>query len=312
MKFAIASVVAASAIAGVAATVGDEVPKAMPVLNVMLEEPLYGYADAMRAAQYKASEAKLAALKGMSDSTRAATANLIRANSAKLEKASHMASFMKQAKEAASVLNSPAMDAEAVKRIEAQLSHDCGEPCLKFFEQLKVKMLGKDPKAWQGDLVAMMQDQYQKVQAVYKDELATSKLAATFLKHKAHMQAKFNLVDVPCKGEMCALVEVVANKCNYGRVASLATYNAVNLALHVFSVVINALCGGMHVGPVSVLIIDKIPFVGALLCKFPYAAFSGLQRMSTQVWQSGVTGSTKMCNMIGDFRVAAPQPSAKK
>jgi len=303
-KFAIAT-----AIAGVAATVGDEVPKAMPVVNIMLEEPLYGYADAMRASQYKASEAKLAALKGMSDATRAATANLIRANAAKLDKASHMASFLAKAEEAHSVLSSPAMDAEAVERIETQLAADCGEACLKFFDQLKLKMMGKDPKAWQPDLVSMMQGEYKKVQGVYKDQLATSKLAATFLKHRAHSKAKFNLVDVPCAGEMCALVEVVANKCNYGRVAALATYNAVNLALHVFSVVINALCGCFHVGPASMCVIDKIPLIGAIACKYPYSAFLGLQRMNGQIWQSGIMGSTKMCQMIGDMRVASPAPN---
>jgi hypothetical protein len=312
----IAAALATSAATGAFAIVGDVVPHPLPVVNIDLEEPLYGYADAMRAESYKAAEAKLAALKGMSDSTRGSVANLIRANAAKLEKASHMASMLRTHPNMPEG-GMPAMDQQAVQRIEAQLSQDCGEPCLKFFDQLKTKLVGKDQKAWQSDLVEMMQGEYKKVQNVYKDQLETSRLAASFVKKmgksgKSLLSKAYPLIDTPCSGDMCGLVEVVANKCNYGRVAAMATYNAVNLAVHVFGVVINVLCACIHLGPASDCILapkamgGQGPFPLAAICTYPYTAYSGLWKANTQIWESGILGSTKMCTMIGDWRVASP------
>lgn len=295
-KFAIAT-----AIAGVAATVGDEVPKAMPVINVMLEEPLYGYADAMRASQYKASEAKLAALKGMMDSTKASTANMIRASSAQAAKAASMGSFLTNPENR--VFDK--LDDASIKVIETTLNQDCGEPCIKFFRQLTKKMEGKDSKDWQTSLVGMMQGEYQKVQNVYKSEIETSKLAKTFLKHKA----KFNIADVPCgDGVSCKLAELVANKCEFGRIATMATYQAVNLAVHVFAIVINTLCLCIHVASEGVCVLANKPFPIPAICDFPYDVFVGLDKASKQIWESGIKGTTKMCKMIGDFRVADPLP----
>jgi len=281
----------AFAVAGVTAIVGDEVPNPTPVVNVLVEEPAFGYSDAVKAASYQAREAKLAQLQSMAGASFGGAAARVRANAAKLSK---MSSYLKE--------NAPKLDAEAVRTIEQQLSGDCGESCVKFFHEFVRKMEGKDSANWQPALVDMMKTEYKRVNNQYKENLQTSRLAQSFVKKN---KAKFNLVDVPCADTAsCKLVEVIANKCEYGRVATMATYNAVNLAVHVFSVVINVLCGCVHVGPMSRCILAN-KGLPAPICDFPYSTYVGLFKANQQIWESGVKGTTKACSTIGDFRVAS-------
>lgn len=276
---------------GAQAIVGDEVPNPPAVLNVLLEEPSYGYAEAVRAGHYKANEAKLAALQTMAGAAKGSIANLIRANSAKFSKASYLQE------------QQPQLDSSAIQQIEAKLAQDCGKSCTDFFHQYLSKMEGKSSKDWSPALVDMMTNEYNRVQSMYKQNLETTKLAQSFVKSKA----KFNLVDVPCgDATSCKLVEVIANKCDYARVGTLATYNAVNLAAHVFAVVMNVLCGCIHVGPISHCIVPNTSL--APICEFPSQTYEAMMKASRQTWESGVKGTTKACNMIGDFRVAAPLP----
>ena len=62
-----------------------------------------------------------------------------------------------------------------------------------------------------------------------------------------HNKLSWTPFDTPCPNDAaCKALEIASSKCNYGRLANLATYNAVNLAVHVFGVMTNALCGCIH------------------------------------------------------------------
>lgn len=279
---------------GAHATVGDEIPYPPAVINVHIEEPSYGYSDAIRTSTYQENEAKLASLEAMESAQAAGVSNMLRGKSFLAEPQNKL------------------LDPATQNELETKLMKDCGKPCVDFFHQIVEastkfdSRTGKVNNKWEDTLVSLMQKEYTKVSDLYKDSLETSRLAS-FVQKRNKMKSRFNPVDSPCADEAsCKAVEAVANKCNYARVGAIATYQSLNLAVHVFSVVINVLCGCVHAGnlPTSVCFLNGV----APVCNFPYPVFQGLFKASTQVWNTGVKETTKACNMIGDFRVAAPLP----
>merc|ERR1712216_712651 len=66
--------------------------------------------------------------------------------------------------------------------------------------------------------------------------------------------------------EDCKLKEAAANRCNFGRVAMMQAYQAVNVGAHVMGVLVSSLCGCRHEQSQTVCALATIPPT----CIFPY------------------------------------------
>jgi hypothetical protein len=195
-------------------------------------------------------------------------------------------------------------DAKTNAELSQQLRKDCGQQCVDMFDsfvQTAQSMPSKDgskPK-WTDALKTLMEGEYEKTLAFYHDDLAGSVSSTSFVQD--HNKLTWTPFDTPCAGTgTCKAAEIMSSKCNYGRLATLATYQAVNLAVHVFGVLTNALCGCVHAGPASFCVLGSFqPTCGAIS-----PLYGKLYGMSTQVWESA-KGATKRCKMFGDFRISS-------
>ena len=108
------------------------------------------------------------------------------------------------------------------------------------------------------------------------------------------------VADTACSSSVaCAIKELAANKCSYGREAMQATYNAVNLATHVMGVLVSTLCGCVHVASQSQCVLGTIPYT----CVYPYNVYSKMFSASGQLWES-TKAATKSCIIHGDPVIA--------
>merc|ERR1712062_634238 len=112
-------------------------------------------------------------------------------------------------------------------------------------------------------------------------------------RHQLTVPLVGRLTDTACQGEAsCALASLVANKCNYGRQALQSTYNGLNVAAHVLSVLISVLCGCVAVGGKATCMLATVPET----CIFPYAVYSKVFSGSVPLWEA-IKASTKSCQV---------------
>ena len=105
--------------------------------------------------------------------------------------------------------------------------------------------------------------------------------------------------DVPCTSDtFCNILELVANKCNYGRLGIEAVYEIVNLVAHVLSIVENILCLCLHVTTIDMCFAPMIPFVNTV-CNYPYEVYSQIFAATGKIWEVQKK-MTKMCIVHGD------------
>ena len=96
--------------------------------------------------------------------------------------------------------------------------------------------------------------------------------------------------DTACGSDaFCGMQGLLANKCNYARVALQEAYGAVNVGAHVMGVLINTLCGCAHVYSQSMCVLAAVPPI----CVYPYSVYSKMFSASTQLWES-VKASTRV------------------
>merc|ERR1712119_156945 len=122
---------------------------------------------------------------------------------------------------------------------------------------------------------------------------------SSFLAHKARMGA-WNPLDTPCSDEKsCQLMSLGANKCNFGRIATLATYSAVNIATHIYAAIQTVLCGCIHVGRAGFCLLSTQFF-----CNLPHSMYLKLKGQSESIWES-VVSRTKACRMSGHALISS-------
>ena len=244
---------------------GDAVPRNPSVLNVAIEVPTFSDA-AVQSTQLSANAAQLRALGDLESQTAAEVAGYT-ARSRK--------SFLEE---------SPAVLGD----IEKALLADCGDECVKLWDHMKAAHSGADLPSLVKNIV---QAEMQKA----------TQLAQQLQTQTSFLEASWSPVNAPCgDAKSCGLVEGVANTCSYGRVATLAAYQGVNLAVHVLGVVTKVVCGCLDVWRVSVCMLGPV----LPPCNPIFDLYAQLLSASSQVYE-GVKGMTDKCKVIGDVRAIA-------
>ena len=99
------------------------------------------------------------------------------------------------------------------------------------------------------------------------------------------------MTDTPCASPgTCAMLEKAGNVCNYGRVGIVAAYQAINMGVHIVSMLTSLLCGCLNVITFSFCILKVI----TPLCVLINNVYGQLFSASVQLWES-VKGNTKTC-----------------
>jgi hypothetical protein len=194
-----------------------------------------------------------------------------------------------------------------LNQAEGALRDDCGDKCVSAFRKMMKWASDNVQPGPHSDSVAMkdaLSELMKDAENTGKDLVAklTAPIVAdvpltSFIRSKAKMSFP---VDVPCVDDVsCAVLEKVAERCNFGRVGAQATYQAVNLAVHVVTVVTSLMCGCLYVGNMAACVLGKAPW-----CTFMDAVFTGAYKNSVQAWEA-VKGATKTCSIHGDPRIAS-------
>ena len=216
--------------------VGDEVPSPLPVLNVSVEESDYSYSDAAQAAAAAGREQKLAALRSLESRSRSGLSNLLSGTESKISKSSFLG---------APTLAESSISGETQKFIENKLQAECGSECVSVWTKM-FDSHGRMSSSWGEALTKMMQGQAKATSAQLMQVSDTGKQISSFMsmKHKLFGKATaWNPVDTPCfDATSCKLMELLANRCDFARVSGMATYNAMNVGVHVLGIVMNVLC----------------------------------------------------------------------
>jgi hypothetical protein len=181
-------------------------------------------------------------------------------------------------------------DAHFLAEAEATLQADCGENCVKAF---------KNMMDWSRKAVAPGANGKVMMSDALNEMLTAAKQEGSDLAEKLSLQA----VTVPTASFLTAdpqavVLEKLAEKCNFARVGALATYQAVNLAVHVVSVVGTMLCGCAAIGNGAGCAAGPYPW-----CVFYSNVFNQAVQQSVSAWEA-VKGTTKTCAIHGDPRIA--------
>lgn len=100
-----------------------------------------------------------------------------------------------------------------------------------------------------------------------KSEAKSLSKLASFAKSKA-------FPDAPCTdAASCKAVEIASSRCSYGRVGTLATYQALNIPVHVFAIIQSVVCGCVNVASASFCVFQSGTFPP---CTFFYSVYSKL------------------------------------
>lgn len=103
------------------------------------------------------------------------------------------------------------------------------------------------------------------------------------------------VTDTPCTSPgTCAMLERLSNVCNYGRVGIVAAYQAINIGVHIVSMLTTLLCACLNVLSFSFCILKVVTPICVLVNNF----YGGLFSNSVGLWES-VKGNTKTCIMHG-------------
>lgn len=187
------------------------------------------------------------------------------------------------------------VSSENMAAIDQALKADCGDACVnRWHEMLSThggqgKNLVDAVKSMAGDTMKQMED--------FKKALASGdvKLSSFLAAQEGSGMAP---IDVPCDGPTtCKIVELLANSCNFPRLAAMAVYQGLNLAVHIFAIVTKVLCAC-----IDVFTFSKCILAGAFPpCIALDPVFRQMFAASTQVWEA-VKKTTAVCKTVGDVR----------
>eukprot|EP00392_Amoebophrya_sp_AT5.2_P019734 g20707.t1 len=121
---------------------------------------------------------------------------------------------------------------EKLNEVREYLQKDCGDSCVQYWDSL-LASAQKTGKSVIETLSMAGNDVLEKVQEYKKaceHEDPSSALAAFKTEHSSFLTATSTsmtpFLDTPCyDATSCKLVEVLGNRCNYARVATLAIYH---------------------------------------------------------------------------------------
>ncbi|CAD7975055.1 unnamed protein product, partial [Amoebophrya sp. A120] len=173
------------------------------------------------------------------------------------------------------LLSLPAQHTEVpldkLNEVREVLSKDCGAECVKYWDSV-MSTAQKDGKTVLSALQEQTADTFNKMkefQAAVEHEDPTTALAefqathSAFLKERSTLSSAVPMMDAPCfDAKSCKLVEALGNRCNFGRVATLAIYQAINLPIHVLGVATKILCACIDVYTASTCLLRFAPFCG--------------------------------------------------
>jgi len=194
-------------------------------------------------------------------------------------------------------LNENLFDTEQQAVIRSELEKDCGNDCVTAFNSM-IRDISTPERASQSvgnNLKWLMEKEMNKAKAA----LLGSQNTASFTKRKVEKLSaisNWNPLDTPCFDSVsCGAAQMIGDACSYGRVLTLATYQATNIALHIFAVI-------EKVGCICIDVVTRTMCVNAgwfpPSCDFPGKVFNKLMSMSNQIWEA-VKGQTKSCKVHG-------------
>merc|ERR1712086_482147 len=102
-------------------------------------------------------------------------------------------------------------------------------------------------------------------------------------REKSGLASLAHATDTACQSDAdCRHAQVFGNKCSYIRENLMRVYQAVNMVVHVFTVVISVLCGCLYVNKQAVCVVAAVPPV----CSLPYNLYNALFAQSVQLWEA--------------------------
>ena len=188
---------------------------------------------------------------------------------------------------------------EQTRAIEADLMKSCGDDCLKEWHQMVREHDGKSVLEAMTDVTQKAVSHAKNLQTVMSSpETFSSYLAQG---HTSKALSTWNPLDTPCFDQAsCALVEVLANKSNFGRIATMAIYQALNMPTHIVAVVSRVLCACLGIYRTHVCFLGPVFPVCEPLFNLSKQLFS----MTTQAWEATKT-TTKFSKVIGQPLIAS-------
>ena len=103
------------------------------------------------------------------------------------------------------------------------------------------------------------------------------------------------VTDTPCASPgTCSMLEKMGNVCNYGRVGIVAAYQAINIGVHIVSMLTAILCACLNVLTFSFCVLKTFTPGCVLVNNFYGSLFTN----SMSLWEA-VKGTTKTCIMHG-------------
>merc|ERR1712194_215269 len=123
----------------------------------------------------------------------------------------------------------------------------------------------------------------------------------TYLREYSGQVSPVQATDTACQSDAdCRHVQLFGNKCSYIRENLMHVYQAVNMVVHVFTVVISVLCGCLYMGKQAVCVLAAVPPV----CSLPYNLYNALFAQSVQLWEAIKTASST-CQIHGNVMIAS-------
>jgi len=179
--------------------------------------------------------------------------------------------------------------------VEIELQQRCGSQCVAELRRFSAEYNGT---LLADALVRYGNSTLEGLQGFASEPSPTARVQKVLA--RANAGAHASSLQVPPIGDgtgcasdaLCSIKNLVANACNYGRAAMQATYQGVNVVVHVMGVLITALCGCLNVLTTAVCVLQSVPPT----CQLPYRVFGKLWTASIQLWEA-TKGSTQMCMM---------------
>jgi len=183
------------------------------------------------------------------------------------------------------------------------LKETCGKSCVKVLAAAMdapgVRNETDEAQKWATALVVLADAALDQVHDADRLHLSLKQDASSTASLKSGVRAR--LSDTACTTTAsCKLKSLLANKCNFGRVALQSTYKGLNVAVHTLGAVTSLLCGCINAGPTSTCALQVVPS----MCVFPYNVYSKSWAATIQAWEA-VKRSTKTCSMHGDSRISS-------
>jgi hypothetical protein len=174
---------------------------------------------------------------------------------------------------------------ELVSQARDSLNESYGSDAVKVFDAFVETTNSKGGGA--KELIESLSDA---ANHLAQDTMAKS----SFLGQQMQSLTKGSAIDLPCTSKAtCAVAELAANKCNYGRMLATGSYQSVNILTHIVSTVTSLGCGCFYTPVVSECILKSF-----YLCEAFNNVRSKLQDQSDGLWKS-IQDTTKACRMHG-------------